>query len=161
MPDITINGTVVSLPDSAASPNWAPAILQAFTLIEASLNSVSGTFDITPQVFNISAFNTTTNQDITGLTFSNTAVRSAVINYYVFRQATPATNNASESGQIFVDYNANRSANQQWAISQETVGDGKVSFSITDEGQVQFNTTALGGTSHTGFLGFSAKVLEQ
>ncbi len=160
MPDVTINGTVVSLPASSASPNWAPAILQAFTLIEAALNGVSGTFDIAPQVLDISAFDVVTDQNVTGLSFSTTAVRSAVITYYVYRTSnTPAS--AAESGEIFIDYNAARSSNQKWAFQQECVGNANVTLSITDAGQVQFTTTTIGGAAHEGFIGFFAKTIEQ
>lgn len=157
--DLTISGTVVSLPVSTASPNWSPAILQAFTLIAAALEGLSGTFDVSPQVLDISAFNTATNENVTNLTFSNTAVRSAIISYYVYRETDSA--NASESGQIFIDYNDNRPATEQWAFSQETVGNANVSFSITDSGQVRFSTTALAGSSHVGSIGFVAKTVIQ
>jgi hypothetical protein len=157
--DITINGTVVSLPVSSASPNWAPAIIQAFQLIEAALQGVSGTFDIAPQVLDISAFNNATDEDVTGLTFATSAVRSAVITYFVYRETDSA--NASESGQIFIDYNDNRSLNEKWAISREAVGDGEITFSITDTGQVQFSTDALSGSNHVGSIGFFAKTIEQ
>jgi hypothetical protein len=157
--DITINGTVVSLPDSAASPNWAPAILQAFTLIETALAGLSGSFDVSPQVLDISAFNTATDENVTGLSFSTSNVRSAVITYYVYR--TTNSTNASESGQIFIDYNASRSSNEKWSISREAIGDGSITFGITDAGQVTFTTTALSGASHEGYIGFFAKTLEQ
>lgn len=150
---------MVSLPESSASPNWAPAILQAFLLIEAALNGITSTFDITPQILDISAFNTATNEDVIGLTFSTTAVRSAVITYYVYR--TTNTENKSESGQIFIDYNPGRTINNKWSLSREAVGDGAITFSITDTGQVQFSTVALAGSSHVGYIGFFAKTISQ
>lgn len=159
MPDITINGTVVSLPASSASPNWAPAILQAFSLIEAALAGVSGSFDISPQVLDISAFDTATDQTLTGLSFSTSAVRSAVITYYVYRDSSTASDK-SESGQILIDYNADRASNQKWSLQQECVGNASISFSITDAGQFTFTTTTIGGITHVGYIGFFAKTLE-
>lgn len=159
MADINIAGTVVSLPESSGSPNWSPAIIQAFQLLAIQLAGLSGTFDISPQVFDIDSFNTATNENVVGLAFSTSTVRSAVITYYVYRTTTLA--NASESGQLFVDYNPNRSVGEKWAIARECVGDGSITFSITDAGQVQFSTTALSGASHDGQIGFFAKTIEQ
>lgn len=159
MPDFTVLGTVVSLPASSASPNWSTAILQAFQLIEAALSAVGGTFDISPTVFDISAYDTATDQTITNLAFSTNAVRSAVITYYVYRTATGSLH-ATESGQILIDYDPLRSSNQKWALQQECVGNANISFSITDAGQLQFTTTTL-GASHAGYIGFFARTLEQ
>jgi hypothetical protein len=155
MPDYNIRGTIITLPESAGSPNWAPALLAMFTAIQEALELSVGEADIAPQVLNIDAFNNATNQDVIGLAFSPSVVRSAEISYYVFRETT--TNNAAETGTIYIEYNANNSVGQKWLFSRECVGNGSIDFNITDAGQVQFTTTALAGSSHTGSLGFLAK----
>lgn len=156
---VIIQGTVIDFPEDGASPTWAPALVQFAEAVESALANFVGTFDVSPQIFNIDAFNNVANQDITNLSFSTTEVRSVVIEYYVFRQ-TDSTN-ASESGVIYANYNDNLPTNSKWELSRQFVGDGEIDFNITDTGQVQFSTTALAGSNHTGNIGFSAKTLEQ
>lgn len=60
-----------------------------------------------------------------------------------------------------VVYNPNNPVNNKWEIIREYAGDGKITFSITDVGQVQFSTTTLAGTGHVGKIGFAAQTLNQ
>lgn len=168
---IVIQGTTVDFPSSSQAPNWAPAVIQFAQLVATALNAVVGPYDISPQLYNIDAFDVVTNQPIPGLSFNPLAVRSAVIRYDVFRQATPAsTHNAAESGFILVQYNPNNAVNQKWEFIQSKVGKGinttpltsaNITFSVTDVGQFRFSTTTIGGASHTGKIAFAAQALVQ
>ncbi len=154
---ITINGSPVQFPSSSESPNWAPAIIEFAQLVEGSLIGLgAGAFDVAPQVMIIDTANPGVNVDIVNLTFPVSTVRSANIRYAVYR--TTSTDTAYETGLISVVYNTSAGS---WEISREYTGDGKITFSITNVGQMQFTTVALAGINHVGRLTFSAQTLNQ
>lgn len=159
MPDINIQGTIISFPDSAASPNWAEAVDQFAKAVEGALGSVVGAFDVAPQALIIDPYNPGTNIDITPLSFPVSSVRSAFIRYAVFRSTTATS--VYESGELLVVYNPNGPINNKWEIAQRLVGDAQITFSITDAGQVRFSTIALAGSNHTGKLTFVAQSILQ
>lgn len=158
MPIITIQGQVIDFPDTAESPDWSEAVIEFAEATEEALAGVAGAFDVPPQVMNIDAYNpTVSNVDITNLSFSTTSVRAAVINIAVSRQTN--STKISEFSILNIVYNADNSVGQKWEITREYTGNGSISFNITDTGQVQFTTTTVSGSSHTGILSYSAKAL--
>jgi hypothetical protein len=160
MPLITIGSTIIDAPDSGASPNWAPAIIQFMEAVAQQLAITSGAFDVAPQSFSLDAYNTASNIDIPALSFSTSNVRAVFIRYAVYRQTTLA--NADEAGDIIAVYNPNNSVGFKWTVSQvRTSGGAQISFNMTDNGQIQFSTTALSGASHSGKITFEARALEQ
>lgn len=156
---ITIQGTPIPFPSSADSPNWAPALIQFAQAVAAALNASLGPYDIAPQSYDITAFNGVTNQSISGLAFSTSAVRGAVITYAIYRNTNTTT--VTETGLLEITYNPSNAGGKKWEIIREYVGDGKTTFSITDLGQVQFSNTAIGGTVHIGKISVSAKAIQQ
>lgn len=159
MPEITIQGTVIDFPDSSESPNWAEAMIQYAQAVEDALATVVGAFDVAPQALIIDAYNPGTNIDISSLSFPTSTVRSAFIRYAVFRSTS--TTSVYESGEILIVYNPNGPVNNKWEIGQRKLGDGKISFSVTDAGQMRFSTTAISGSNHTGKLTFVAQSILQ
>lgn len=159
MPQINIRGTIIDFPDSAESPNWAPAVIQFAEEVAAALDLIIGPFDVAPQVLNIDAYNPGVNVNLPNLAFSTTQVRGAIVNYSVFRQTD--SNKAAESGLFIIVYNPDGPVNNKWAIAQQKVNDASISFSITDNGQFQFTTTSIAGLNHTGRVTYYAKALEQ
>jgi len=164
MPEIIIGGTEIDFPNSAASPNWAPAVIDFAEAVESALEGISGQGDITAQTFSIdgASFNPTASPtNIPGLQFSTTLVRSAVIEYNVFRTATTPSETAYEVGTMNIIYNPNGGVGEKWELIRYAAGDGKITFTITDTGQIQFETTQIGTTNHEGKIGFSAKAILQ
>lgn len=157
--NINIQGTQISLPSSSESPNWSSGIIQAFQAIANALSFAVGPYDISPQVYDISAFNSVSNQSVTGLTFSNASVRGAIIRYSVFRTSTATT--VAETGMIDIVYDPGNTTGHKWEISREYTGNASITFSISDTGQIQFSTTSIGGTSHQGKISFAAQALTQ
>lgn len=156
MPTITISGTVIDFPDSSESPNWAEAVILFAQTVADALQGVVGSFDVSPQSFVIDSYNPGTDITLPQLTFSTTDVRAAFISYAVHRTTdTPAE--LDETGMLWVVYN---NQNGVWDISREKAGNASITFSITNAGQVQFSTTAMAGSDHTGFITYSAKALE-
>jgi hypothetical protein len=161
MPILNINGQVIDFPASAASPNWAPAIIQFAQAVESALAISVGTYDVSPQTMLINIYNSASDVNINALSFPTSDVRSVFIRYSVFR--TTSTNTAYEAGDMIAMYNPNNPVTEKWTLTlgNRTGGGAQISFSVTDTGQFRFSTTALPGSSHTGQLTFEARALEQ
>lgn len=156
MPQINIQGTIIDFPSSAQSPNWADPIVQFAQAVEKALASVAGPFDVPPQIF-VMTSNANTNVSLPSLAFPTSNVQGAFIEYTVFRTTT--TTKVAEFGTIEIVYNPDNPIGNKWEIAREFTGDGNVTFSITDTGQVQFSSTLIGGASHSGTIGYLAKAL--
>ena len=162
MPSITISGQVIDFPDSGESPNWAPAMIEFAEAVESALAGVAGQFDVPPQVLNIDAFNVVTNQSITALQFSTSDVRSFIVSYAIYRSGETPTTVVAEAGEFTAVYNDSNGSGEKWSIARDSAGDdARVTFTVTDVGQVQFSTTAVGTVNHTGTISFSAKAILQ
>lgn len=161
MPTLIINSQVIDFPDSAASPNWAEAVIQFALAVQGALNLVGGTYDVSPQSFNIDAFNSASNIDIPALSFPTSAVRAVFIRYSVFRQTD--SNSAYEAGDMIAVFNSNNASGFKWTLSlgNRTGSGAQITFNVTDTGQFQFSTTAISGTNHVGKIAFDARALEQ
>jgi hypothetical protein len=153
---ITIQGTVIDIPSTSASPDWSAGIIQAFQAIEGALASSAGTYDIAPQVLIIDG-GTSSFTDITNLSFPTANVRGAFIRYSMYRSDT--LNVAYESGELEVVYNTSAGT---WEMSRSYTGDGKIQFQITNTGQVQYALIAFAspGTNHVGNLAYQANALQ-
>lgn len=156
---ITIRGTPIDFPSVGESPNWAESVIEFAQAVEQALEIAVGPFDVPPQVLDISAYNPGTDITIPNLSFSTTSVRAAFIKYAVYR--TTDTNTAYEDGRLEIIFNPNGSVNSKWEVIREYGGDGSISFSITDAGQVKFSTVTLTGSNHSGRLTFVAQSLAQ
>jgi hypothetical protein len=161
MPDITINGQVISFPASGDSPDWSPAIVQFAQAVAAALAISTNAYDVSPQTFTIDSYNSASNVNIPNLTFPTNAVRTVFIRYSVYRTTNSA--NAYEAGDLVAIYNPNNATNSKWAVSQirSAGGGANLTFNMTDAGQIQFTTTALSGSSHAGKIAFDARAFAQ
>ncbi len=160
MPKITIKGTIIDIPSSGASPNWSTGIIEAFQATADALNSVSGTYDVAPQVQNIDANNASSNIDLNNLIFPSVDVRAATVYYTVYRKTDasgpPDGQEVTESGTLELNYNNARSVTQKWEMVRSGQSEAYIDFNITDLGQVRFSTTALSGINHTGIIAYRA-----
>lgn len=160
MPKIIIKGTIIDLPSSGASPNWAPGIIEAFQAIAEAVNSVTGTYDVAPQVQNIDANNSSTNIDLNNLIFPSVDVRAVTVYYTVYRKTDasgpPDGMEVTESGTLELNYNNARSVTQKWEIVRSGQSEAYIDFNVTDLGQIRFTTTALTGINHTGIVAYRA-----
>lgn len=157
MPTIIIAGTVINFPNTSASPQWAPAVVQFAEAVASALSALIGPFDIIPQQFILDSVPNSVDTAITNLSFSTTQVRSALISYAIYRNTNSAT--VTEAGILTIVYNESESVNQKWQMLRESDSDAQVVFSIDDTGQVYINTTAISGTSYNGFISYEARTL--
>jgi len=157
---LIIKGTPVELPESGQSPNWAPGIIEAIQALSEAVNSISGTYDVAPQVQNISTFPENSKIDINNLVFPAEEVRAATIFYSVYRKTeTDGPNEGqelAEAGTLQIVYNPSNPVDNKWEIQREFVGNANMQFSIDDLGQVEFTTEEMTGIDHTGILSYRA-----
>lgn len=162
MPRIIIKGTPIELPNSGQSPQWSPAILEAFQALADAVNVFTGSFDVAPQTMNIDVYNSSSNIDITNLSFPPADVRAVMIFYTVYRKTDETTvasgdnMEVAETGTLSCVYNNSRPSNQKWEVGRVGPGNAYIDFNMNDIGQLQFTTTALSGVNHTGIVSYRA-----
>lgn len=161
MPVINIQGTIINFPDSAQSPNWAEPIIQFAEAVAQALSTVTGPFDVPPQIYTLIS-NGNTDIALPSLTFPTADVRGAIIDYTVYRSSSGVgAVTLSDVGTLYINYNPNGPTGHKWDISNEHNTLTGVTFSITDQGQVEFSSTVISGSSAVGFIGYTAKALQQ
>ena len=151
---IKIQNQVIEFPESSESPNWAPAMVSFAQAVEAAIATITGSFDVPSQTQNIDSDNPGIDINITNLTFPSTDVLNVEIMYGVLRQTDLSL--VTEGGTLSLLYNSSNPVGDKWVISQVQQGDAKISFDITDTGQVQFTTETIAGINHTGIITFRA-----
>lgn len=154
MVDVTINGTVYSIPDNNDNPAWGEELHDLLVALAAGVNATSTAGDIATTSFSVP--NVAATVSVTGVSFDTTTIRSAILSYSIYR--TTATTETSEAGNIYITY---KSTAGSWELSQTHVGDGQVTFTITAAGQLQILPAVLSGGSYTGTLKINAKVFTQ
>jgi len=162
---ITIKNTPIDFPSSAQSPNWAPAIIEFAQVAADAINEAVGQANISPQVIDIINDNTT--HDITtpsgvSLSFSNSLVRTANVQYSIYRNNSLNQLHV-ESGSITVVYNGT-----SWILQRDytgTIFQEGINITIDSSGQMQY--TIPSGSQYTvttGYVGkfsFAAQALSQ
>lgn len=162
MPIITIKGTPINIPASGANPNWSPAIIEAFQALADAVNVFTGSFDVAPQTMNIDVYNSSSNIDVTNLSFPPADVRAVAIFYTVYRktdESAPAAGDnmeVAETGTLSCVYNNSRPSTQKWEVGRVGPGDALIDFTMDDLGQIQFTTSPLTGINHTGVVSYRA-----
>lgn len=151
---LTIQGKIIDFPSSAQSPNWASALVEFAEAVEAALDGVAGDYDVAPEILTISS-DVNTLVDIETLSFPTANVRGAFIRY-AFERSSDTTTEV-ETGSLDIIYNDDTGS---WQSSREAVGtDTGLTFTVTNTGQVQYSTTAIGGTFVSGALTYTAQAL--
>lgn len=157
---INIGGTTIEYPSSSASPNWSQALIDFAQAVEGALEITVGPYDVSPQILIIDIYNPGTSVVLPSFAFPISEVRGVTATYAVFRETTLET--VVEVGSLDAVYNANGPVGNKWSMSRERTGDAKISFYMTDTGQIEFSTTAtLSGTGHTGRISYQARAILQ
>lgn len=156
MPTIVIQNTPIEFPNSGSSPNWAPAVIEFAQAVEEALSAAVGDYDVSPQVYTL-INNANTDLEVPNLTFSITEVRSATIEFSVYRETN--TNKSFAKGRLNLFYDDDAAS---WAVQREDdIGNvtDEVTFDITPSGQVRISTETLAGSGYSGTISYSAKAL--
>lgn len=154
---LIVNNTPFSYPTSGDEPGWGGDATGWAEEVTQVLSDLLGPNDILETAFNI-ANNQATVIDITGLGFNTASVRSAIIDYSVFRISSLNPFGFTETGTIKIVYDNNSG----WSIAQGAiVGDSGIILNITPTGQFQYTSTDIGSLNYTGTMKFRAKTLQQ
>lgn len=153
--NLSIQGTTYPYPIEGDCAGWGETATDAVVAIVDALDSVVGASDISPQVACIANTQSSVANVGTGaslLRFSNTAVRSFVVNYDVRRVGCSTV---TETGEMFGVFSGS-----SWNFGYDHQGCSGVVFSITAAGQVQYVSTTLTGQT-SGKVHYRARAVLQ
>jgi hypothetical protein len=89
--------------------------------------------------------------NVTGLVFDKTVYKAARIYYDILRKTD--SSNVNESGEIYVSYNTQTTT---WLIAVvSNFDDAGMTWNIDSNGQVQYKSTNIAGTTYVGTMRFS------
>jgi hypothetical protein len=151
---VTIGSNTFILNQSGDNPPWGEELSDLLQALVDAANDTLGPNDIAKTKFELSN-NVTTPTNISALNFDITQVRSAVIEYSIYR--TSDSQELSECGTMLITY---KSIAGTWEVARYGVGDAGVEITITSVGQAQYKSTDI-GTNPTGLLTFKARAYEQ
>lgn len=149
---LTIAGTVFDYPLPGENPGWGEAATDWASAVTDALGTLQGPGFIPTTTASISD-NVTSFTDILGFVFSISSVRSFSAPYSVVR--TNGTSSIVEEGVM-------KAVNDgtTWYFSIERSKDAGMTFNLTSGGQVQYKSTAVGGT-YSGTIKFQAQTFSQ
>lgn len=157
--DLTVNNTVISYPEPNEPPGWGEGATEFAIQVAEVLNDLVNSNDILETSFTIQN-NIAVFTNIAGLSFSTGEVRSASISYSIYRYSDSTPSGNAETGSIDIVYDDNAPVTEKWLISvNSAVGNSGVIFSITDAGQVQYQSTDIGSSNYFGEMKFRAKTI--
>lgn len=152
---VTIQGTTYTLNQQSDNAPWGEQLSDLLqTIVDVANNSV-GPNDILTTSFSI-ANNVSSATNVNGLNFDPSQVRSAIINYSLYRHTN--SNELSECGQILITYKTTAGT---WELAQTYAGSSGVTFTITNTGQIKYTSTNVSGSSYTGKMKFNARAFTQ
>jgi hypothetical protein len=161
MPTLIVNNIPFDYPAPGASPGWGEPSTGWAVEVTKALIELLGPNDIPETSFNV-ANNISVFTNISNLVFNTGAVRSATIDYSIYRISDTVTYGNVEAGTIKIIYDNNAPVNSKWTLGvYNQVGTAGMQFSITDAGQVQYKSSNILGTGYSGEMHFRAKSLGQ
>ena len=158
---LIVNNIPYEYPIPGDSPGWGQPATDWASEVTLVLNDLLGPNDITETAFSLQN-NITSFTNVAGLSFNTGQVRSAVIDYSVYRTSTANPSGNAESGLITIVYDNLAASGSKWSMTMGPVnGDAGVIFSILDNGQVQYQSSDINSTGYSGVMKFRAKTLGQ
>lgn len=157
---LTIAGTTFNYPTSGEDPNWSEDATACIVAIVEALNTLLAPGDILQTSFAIDN-NIAVSTNINGLLFDSATVRAANVSYSVYRTSTSQPGGNAETGTIYLIFDDSAASGQKWKLTQAVDGNAGVSFSMGDNGQMQYLSTDIGDTGYSGTIRFAAKTLSK
>lgn len=158
---LTVNNTPYNYPTTGDEPGWGGEATGWAEEVTDVLSSLLGPDDILETTFSVNN-NVSSAADVTALTFSTGSVRSAIVEYSVYRVSDSNLSGNAESGIMNMVYDNSASPGSQWSLVISNIsGNAGVQFSITDAGQVQYTSTDIGSVNYNGTMKFKARALAQ
>lgn len=158
---LIVNNIPFEYPVPGDEPAWGQPASDWAAEVTDVLNDLLGPNDITQTSFTIQN-NISTPTDVNGLSFNTGQVRSAIIEYSIYRVSTGSPSGNAESGVINIVYDNSASPGNKWLVSTGfQTGNSGVTFTITDNGQFQYQSTDIGAAGYSGVMKFRARTLSQ
>lgn len=158
---LIVNNIPFEYPVPGDEPGWGQPASDWAAEVTDVLNDLLGPNDITQTAFTI-VNNVAVMSDIVGLVFDTGQVRSALIEYSIYRVSTASPSGNAESGVLNLVYDNSAAPGSRWLIAVGFQnGNSGVTFSVTDNGQVQYQSTNIGVPGYSGLMKFRARTLTQ
>lgn len=157
--NLTVNNNTFPYPDDGDEPGWGGAATDWAEEVTDVLEVLLGADDIPETTFNV-ANNISSPLDVVGLVFNPAVVRSAVVDYSIYRSTN--TTELAEKGRMELIYKNGGTPGSKWTIGRAFFGDDAgLTFTMTDAGQIQYVSTNVTGTSYVGQMVFEAEAILQ
>lgn len=160
MPLLTVNNNTYNYPDPGTDPGWGQDASDWAAAVTDVLNTLVSPADILETSYVVTN-NITSYADVNRLFFDPGTVRAANITYAIYRASTSNPSGFVESGTIYITFDNSAGTGSKWLLGQQKIGDSGVTFTITDAGQIQYQSTDIGATGYQGNIKFTAKTLAQ
>lgn len=157
---VIINNKTFNIPTPGQDPGWGGPTTDWIVEANKVISKLFGPGDILQSSFNI-ANNVLVAQPILALAFNTTIVRSAFVEYSIYRRSDLNPSGSVETGVMQLVYDANAPATEKWKITQDFNGDAGITFSVDDIGQISYLSTDINSTGYTGVMKFKASALSQ
>lgn len=157
---LVVNNNTFSYPDSGDDPGWGGEATAWAVEVTRVINNLSGPDDILQSTATINN-NVTVAASVTGLLFDPTSVRSAIVEYSIYRRTDTAVSGLSEHGELVLLYD-NDAPTDKWKITRQTNSDAGIEFDINQAtGQITYTSTDVAGANYSGIMKFRARTLAQ
>lgn len=158
---LTVNNTPYDYPSPGDEPGWGEAATGWAEEVTDVLNSLLTTDDILQTAFTVNN-NVSTDTNVAGLSFNTGSVRAAFVEYSIYRVSDSTPSGTAEAGLMTLIYDNSAAPGSQWTLTISSVtGNAGVTFTITDAGQIQYQSTDIGSTNYSGLMKFTARALQQ
>lgn len=158
--NLVVNGNTFAYPVAGDEPGWGEAATGWSAEVTIALQDLNDINDILQTTFNIASSVSSVSISVVGMYFNPAQVRSAVVEYSIYRTGTGPTVELAEVGTMHLIYKNNASGNK-WSIGRVFFGDDAgVLFTMNNNGQMYYTSSNIAGT-YTGIMRFSAKVTLQ
>jgi len=157
---LVINNNTFSYPDSGDDPGWGGDATAWAVEVTRAINNLVGPDDILQSTATINN-NTTVSTSVTGLLFDPSSVRSAIVEYTVYRRTDASPSGFSEHGELVLLYD-NDAPSDKWKITRQANSDSGVEFDINQStGQITYTSSDIAGANYSGIMKFRARTLAQ
>lgn len=157
---LTVNNTDFLYPIAGEDPGWGEEATGWAEEVTDVLSDLQTPGDILQSTFGIPLSGS---GDVNGLLLGTSVVRSAKIDYSLYRISTASPSGTVETGTMIAVYDNAAGSGSKWILTHQYQGNAYVTFDITDAGQVTYVSDAgpHSAPGYSGIMKFRAKALNQ
>lgn len=153
---LVIRNKTFNYPTQGEDPLWGEDSTDWAQEVTDVLNDLVSSGDILQTSFSV-ANNQSVSADVVGLLIDTGVVRSAIIDYSIYRISTANPSGNAENGTIFAMYDNSAAPGSKWIISIEKNGESGVDLDITDIGQFTYTSSDIGTLGYVGLMKFRSR----